>query len=243
MSEDKWYLRYKFAHRGLHDKSSPENSMGAFAKAMEKDFAIELDIHKTKDNHIVVFHDDNLQRMCGIDDRIEDLPLAKIQTLSLLGSKEKIPTLNEVLELIDGKVPLLIELKPSDNREEFCKCVFDELKDYTGRYALQSFDPRLLVYFRDKLPGIPRGMLSSCFKTTYAPFPQRVFVKHLFMYKKVNPAFISFDASDLPNKLVTSKKVPVLAWTVRSKTREKDVMQHANSVIFEGYTPDSPFNY
>lgn len=243
MAEDKWYLRYKFSHRGLHDKVSPENSMGAFAKALEKDFAIELDIRKTKDNKIVVFHDDNLHRICGIEDKIEDLTLAEVQTLSILGSKEKIPTLNEVFQLVDGKVPLLIELKPSDDKDEFCKCVLNELKDYTGRYALQSFDPRLLAFFRTALPNIPRGMLSSSFKTTYAPFPQRVFVKYLFMFKKVNPAFISFDASDLPNKLVTRKKVPVLAWTVRSKTREKDVMQHANSVIFEDYIPDSPFNY
>lgn len=243
MSEDKWYLRYKFAHRGLHNKAIPENSLTAFANAMEKDFAIELDIRKTKDNKIVVFHDDNLKRICGIEKRIEDLSLAEIEQLNILDSEEKIPTLNEVLKLVNGKVPLLIELKPSDDKRTFCRFVLNELLTYNGRYALQSFDPRLLVYFRKFLPHIPRGMLSSCFKTTYAPFPQRVFVRHLFMFNKVYPSFISFDASDLPNKLVSSKKVPVLAWTIRSKTREKDIMEHVDSIIFEDYVPSSPFNF
>ncbi len=243
MTEDKWFLKYKFAHRGLHDSLNPENSMGAFAKAMENGFAIELDIRKTKDNKIVVFHDDDLKRICGIEGEIENLTLAEIQSLSILNSEEKIPTLSQVFKLTDDRVPLLIELKPSDDRNEFCKCVLDELTTYMGRYALQSFDPRLLVYFKKALPHIPRGMLSSSFKTTHAPFPQRVFVRHLFMFKNVNPSFISFDASDLPNKLVARKNVPVLAWTVRSERKEKDVMRYANSVIFEDYIPDNPFNY
>lgn len=243
MIEDKWYLRYKIAHRGLHNSEFPENSLGAFENAVKSGFAIELDVRMTKDKKIVVFHDDDLTRVCGEVGTIEEKTLGELGDLKILKTDEKIPKLEDVLKVVDGEVPILIELKPSKNRKEFLECVYEVLKSYNGRYAVQSFDPRLLVYFREKLPEVPRGMLSSCFKTTYAPFPQRLFIKHLYMFNRVNPDFISFDASDLPNKRVASKKVPVLAWTVRSETREKEVMKYANSIIFEKYLPRRPRNF
>lgn len=243
MIEDKWYLRYKIAHRGLHNDEFPENSLGAFRNAVQYGFAVELDVRMTRDKKIVVFHDDDLNRVCGVSGAIEDRSYSELLELNILGTNEKIPLLSEVFDAIDGEVPILIELKPSKDRKEFLECVYDALKSYNGRYALQSFDPRLLVYFREKLPEVPRGMLSSCFKTTYAPFPQRIFIKHLFMFGRVNPDFISFDASDLPNKRVSSKKIPVLAWTVRSEAREKEVRKYANSIIFERYVPKKPRNF
>lgn len=243
MIEDKWYLRYKIAHRGLHNQEFPENSLGAFENAVKSGFAIELDVRMTEDKKIVVFHDDDLTRVCGVDGTVEEKTLDDLKSLKILESDEKIPELEEVFRLVDGEVPILIELKPNKNRKAFLECVYEVLKSYNGRYAVQSFDPRLLVYFREKLPEVPRGMLSSCFKTTYAPFPQRIFIKHLYMFNRVNPDFISFDASDLPNKRVASKKVPVLAWTVRSEAREKEVMKYANSIIFERYMPQKPRNF
>lgn len=243
MIEDKWYLRYKIAHRGLHNKDFPENSIGAIKNAISNGFAIELDVRMTKDKQMVVFHDDDLRRVCGVEGTIEGKTLDELKNLRILETDETIPKLTEVLEVVDGEVPLLIELKPSKDRKSFLECVCSVLESYNGRYAVQSFDPRLLVYFRDKFPAVPRGMLSSCFKTTYAPFPQRFFVKNLFLYGRVNPNFISFDASDLPNKRVASKKVPVLAWTIRSEAREKEVMKYANSVIFEKYVPKQSRNF
>jgi glycerophosphoryl diester phosphodiesterase len=100
----------KFAHRGLWDQASPENSLAAFQKAVDAGYGIEFDIHKTSDGHVVVFHDDTLTRMCGVDGKIEQMTLAQLRELRLKGTDQQIPTLEELLCLVDGRVPLLVEL-------------------------------------------------------------------------------------------------------------------------------------
>ena len=155
------------AHRGLHniDNSIPENSMLAFKKAIEGGFAIENDIHLTKDGEVVVFHDDTLTRVCGVEGKVEDKTLAELKELNLLGTNEKIPTLRECLELVGGRVPLLIEFKVvGGNAKALSEKANEILKDYEGLYFVQSFYPNVLSWYKKNRPDICRGQLSTAFK-------------------------------------------------------------------------------
>ncbi len=159
---------YRYAHRGLHDRNLgiPENSLKAFSTAIKNGYAIENDIHITKDGEIVVFHDDSLKRMCGVDRIIEDLTLEEIKKYPLLNSNEYIPTLKECLELIDGKVPLLVEFKCRNliNCTELCAKANEILSDYKGKYFVQSFYPFVIKWYRKNRPDILRGQLAEAFK-------------------------------------------------------------------------------
>jgi len=241
--ESKWYLKYKIAHRGLHNQTMPENSLPAFQNAIDHGFAIELDLRQLKDGTVVVFHDPNIKRMCGVNASIDKLTKKDLPYFNLNHSTQHIPTLQEVLDLVDNKVPLMIELKPIKNRAKFAEAVYKILKKYNGRFAVKSFDPRIMLWFRKNTKKIQIGMLSSNFKTTYAPLFQRIFVKRLTLFNKIKPDFISYEWNGLPSKFISSKGVPILAWTIRSKKQEKTVMQYAKTVIFENYIPNSPLNY
>ncbi len=245
--ENRWYCKYKIAHRGLHNNAFPENSLPAFQNAIDLGFAIELDIRILGDNTLVIFHDHNIKRMCGVDKSLSELTIRDLPYCKLDYTNYSIPTLQEVLELVNGAKPLMIEIKPlfkgSGRRSKYVKAIIDTLKKYNGDYAIKSFDPRIMTLVKKYAPSIPRGMLSSDFKTEYAPWLHRTLVKRLFMYNRVKPDFISYDVNALPNKRILSKGIPVLAWTVRTPAQEKFAMQYANSIIFENYTPNSNFNF
>ena len=113
-----WFCKYKLAHRGLHNDKFPENSLGAFENACKKGFAIELDVRLLKDGTPVIFHDPNTFRMCNIDKNINEITLNELDNYHLADSKYTIPTLQQVLELVDGKTPIMIELKPGQRKEK-----------------------------------------------------------------------------------------------------------------------------
>ena len=138
---------YKFtAHRGLfNNKDIPENSMKAFEAAMQKGFAIELDVQMTKDGYLVVFHDKSLKRVCGLKDEITMLTLNEVKQARLCGTDSMIPTFEDVLMLVDGRVPLLIEVKEDDNYEELMPKLIALLERYEGEYMIESFDPRIVL--------------------------------------------------------------------------------------------------
>ena len=142
------------AHRGVHDnKSTPENSIKAFYKAVIKKYPIELEI--------VVFHDKNLKRMTGLDKDVEDLTLDEIKKLKLLNTREHIPTLDEVLKLVNGKVLIDIEIKPTEKYKELCALLNEKLKNYKGEILVKSFDYRIPRWFKKNNPNIKRGLLLS----------------------------------------------------------------------------------
>ena len=155
-------LLYHYAHRGLHSASIPENSMAAFCRAAEHGYGIELDVRLTSDLHPVIFHDENALRMCGTNQRICDMTLHEVRALRLAGTDEKVPTLQEVLQAVKGRVPLLIELKPAagkQGRQLLISRVLDSVKEYPGSICMESFDPRILYRLRKSNPDIPRGQL------------------------------------------------------------------------------------
>ena len=149
-----------YAHRGLFDnKTVPENSLAAFARSVERGFGIELDIQLTADGRVVVFHDYTLTRMCGVDAKVSELTLKELRQHRLLGSQYTIPTLAEVLKLVDGRVPLLVELKGESTSDALCLPAARLLDEYDGPYCVESFNPMLLRWFKIHRPEVARGQL------------------------------------------------------------------------------------
>lgn len=137
-----------FAHRGLFDHlSRPENSLAAFSAAVEHGYGIELDLQMTADGKIVVFHDESLQRMCSTPLKIEQSTFAELQKHPLLNSDQTIPLFSEVLQLVDGKVPLIVEIKSTEHYEPLCLKVYDLLRRYPGDYCVESMNPMMMGWF------------------------------------------------------------------------------------------------
>lgn len=235
-----WLVETPVAHRGLHDKNIPENSLGAFSKAIEKGYAIELDVQLLADNTVVVFHDDSLARMTGNDGYLKYLNKEDLKSLKLKGTKECIPTLQDVLTLVDGKVPLLIEIKNKHKVGKLEQTVIDLLKNYQGEFAVQSFNPFSLGYVKKHAPQILRGQLSGNFKKEDGSWIRRQLLKRMRFNKKVSqPNFISYEASALPNRFVKRyKDIPLLAWTVKSKEEYLRVVKYCDNIIFENFDPE-----
>lgn len=234
-----WLVETPIAHRGLHDKTHPENSISAFGKAIEAGYAIELDVQLIADGTVVVFHDESLSRLTDNDGYIKFLNESDLEILKLSGSKEKIPTLKEVLAFVDGKVPLLIEIKNSSKVGELEKNTLELLKDYQGEYAIQSFNPYVLEYFYKHAPEVPRGQLAGYFKGEKLSFFKKYALKRMMLNQKVShPDFISYEARHLPNRFVRKyKTLPLLAWTVKNQSEYMKVVKYCDNIIFEGFEP------
>ncbi|MBQ8849907.1 MAG: glycerophosphodiester phosphodiesterase [Clostridia bacterium] len=152
-------LSCNYAHRGLWTKRIPENSLSAFSLAVRHGVGIELDIQLSKDRRVVVFHDDNLKRMCGVDKKVSELTLRELKELRLSKTDEKIPTLAEVLKLVDGRVPLLIEVKGELPNDVLCRSAANMLDGYRGAFCVESFSPLILMWFKRYRPSYARGQL------------------------------------------------------------------------------------
>ena len=235
-----WLVEMPIAHRGLHDKNTPENSLAAFSKAIEKGFAIELDVQLLADETVVVFHDNSLSRMTGNDGYIKFLNKNDLKVLKLKGTKEYIPTFEEVLKLVDGRTPLLIEIKNTQKVGKLEQKVIDLLKNYNGEFAVQSFNPFSLQYFKNHAPNILRGQLSGSFKGEKLAWFKKILLKRLAFNKNVShPNFISYEYTALPNRYVKKyKDIPLLAWTLRSKEEYLKVVKYCDNIIFENFVPE-----
>ncbi len=238
-----WLKEYSYAHRGLHTKEFPENSIPAFQNAVENGYAIELDVHLSKDKKLVVFHDDSLQRMTGANGKIGDFTLEELKKLRLNNTCYGIPTLTEVLALVDGKVPLLIELKNVGRAGELEIALYEMLKQYKGKYAIQSFSPFSVRWFKKNAPHILRGQLSATFAQYVEEFPKwrRRALKHLYVNVMSRPNFINYEIDGLKMpvlKRLRKSGVPVFAWTVRTKAEERMALPYADAMVFEEIKPE-----
>ncbi|MCI9237143.1 MAG: glycerophosphodiester phosphodiesterase [Dorea sp.] len=236
--------RYKhtlFAHRGYHciEKGIPENSMKAFQAAVKNDYGIELDVHLTRDGNLVVFHDDTLNRVCGCPGSVEGMTLEQLKRCRLLGTSERIPLFSEVLSLVDGKVPLLIELKIPSHSLKVCGKTYELLKDYRGDYLIQSFNTLGICWFRLHAPEVLRGQLSSRLTRTSSkePWILKFFTEHLLCNILGRPDFISYKLADLPQPEVGLLRrlfhVPLAVWTLRTRAALKEGILHYDMQIFE----------
>lgn len=207
--------RNLIAHRGLHNKDNPENSIGAFKKAIQENYIIELDVHLTKDKEIIVFHDNNLKRMTGIDKKINLCKKSELEKLYLNSTKYTIPTLKTVLELVNGKVPILIEIKYDNKVGTLEKKLTELLDNYKGEIAIQSFRISTIIWFRLKRPNYIRGLLIPY---TTEEFNQ--FLNKNWLIKKIcNLDFFScnykYSCQEKIRKL--REKNLFLGWTIKTK--------------------------
>ncbi len=201
------------AHRGIFDnKIVPENSIEAFKKAIRKGYIIELDVHLTKDKKIVVFHDDLLDRMTNKKGKIKDYKLDELKDIKLLNTNYGIPTLSEVIKLVKGKVPLLIEMKYDNKSFELPRLLLKELSNYNGEVAIQSFDPFLVSYFRFHKNNYLRGLLIDRKIASHI-----LFLKFGILISK--PSFLSVQKSLYNNKEINKykNKKNIISWTMKSK--------------------------
>lgn len=228
------------AHRGLHDLrvGTPENSLAAFRAAMERGYAVELDIHLTADGEVVVFHDDTLLRMCGVDGRPEQMTLAELKALRLCNTDETIPTLQECLDTIDGRVPLLVEFKcMTSTCRSLCRRADAILSAYEGVYWIQSFYPPVLLWYRRHRREVCRGQLS-------AAFPKEALHKQLLGCMVFNflarPDFVSYDhrhAAHPCRRLCSLLGAYPVGWTFSEQAALDNGRRDFNTYIFEGFLP------
>ena len=229
-----------FAHRGLYkeDQSVPENSLKAFGLAVEKGYGIELDIQLSKEGEVVVMHDDDLKRACGVDRPVSDLTLAELKELRLFGTEEQIPLFSEVLALVNGAVPLIVELKSQGPRNaELSLKARDMLFAYRGDYCIESFDPRIVRWFRMNAPWIFRGQL-ACPKESYnddTPAAAKEIFSRCLCNFYGRPQFIAYEVGRKPGSVRFAEAMGAfrVCWTSHGKYDEKDT----DAVIFEHYLP------
>ena len=157
------FVGRRYAHRGLHcaQDGIPENSLPAFRRAVEAGYGIELDLHLTTDGQLVVFHDDTLDRVCGVTGRVDEKSYAELQQLRLLGTEERIPLFSEVLDIVAGKIPMIVEVKYQKNYPALCEKMMSQLRDYTGLYCVESFHPQVILWMKNHAPAVARGLLSD----------------------------------------------------------------------------------
>lgn len=234
-----------YAHRGLHGDGVPENSLLAFKLAKEKGYGVEFDVHIMADGTLAVMHDHSLLRTAGEDVKIEDLTAEDLKKYTLEGTNEKIPTFKEVLEVFDGKLPLIIELKATTkNVDRLCSAVVKQLESYKGAYCVESFDPRCVYWFKKHCPNITRGQLSENYfknsKSTIS-FLLKLIMSLLLTNFLARPDFSAYRFSDrkhFSNMLCLKLwKMQGVGWTI---TKEEDIIS-ANKEgiisIFESIEP------
>lgn len=232
-----WLITRAVAHRGLHGKNVPENSRLAFIKAIDGNYPIETDVQLTSDLVPVCFHDDDLGRMTGVNSRIWDVSFEELRKLRLGESDEIIPTFEEFLKLVDGKVPLLIEIKSQPNNKEVCKKVVELLEGYKGEYAIQSFDPRVMGEIKKLKPDVLRGQLIDRDRHKGISWIVDKLLAHGLLNFISKPDFINMSHKYLPvsKRLARGKKV--LCWTVQNEEIEQKALAYVQGYVFENIEP------
>lgn len=241
------FMRTIIAHRGLFDNTgdAPENSLPAFTKAIKGGYGIELDVQLTADQVPVVHHDFSLKRLCHQTTRIRSATAATLQQIPLAQSSATIPTLQEVLTLVDGQVPLVIEIKNNDdNWKESAKITAEILDDYDGSYCVEAFDPRVIWWFKKNRPAVLRGILSTNFfkSKKEMPYWKRLVATHLLTNFIIQPDFIAYhyaDKNQLFYWLCRRLYRPInAAWTVRNEETLALVQKDFQIAICDSFLPD-----
>ncbi len=233
-----------FAHRGFHDNNTeaPENTLPAFAAAVEHHYGIELDVQVTKDGRVVVAHDLDLNRIAGIDRTIDSYTYDELKKIHVCSSSQHIPLFSDVLKLVDGKVPLIVELKYKNRKARLCEKTQKLLDSYHGEYCIESFLPQVLLWYRKNRPDIVRGQLSMNFSREEKKFGPHYFtMHHLLPNFLTRPDFIAYDWHGRNGIALTlCRKVyhcQTYAWTIKNQTELNRCRGHFDHFIFEGFEP------
>lgn len=231
-----WITQIPVAHRGYHDLNKVvfENTLSAFSRAIEAGFAIECDIQLSADSVPMVFHDDTLERLCAIKGDVREKMASELALLSVGGTADRIPKLKQLLDLVKGKVPLVIELKgrSAEEDEGFVETVLEVLEGYEGQVALMSFDHHLLKDLKRLKAPYPVGL------TAMGDTAEEFFKHDEAMQLGLD--FISYYWAHLPNSFITAQRqsdIPVITWTVRDEKARAHTYTHADQMTFEGFDP------
>lgn len=235
---------WHYAHRGLHSQGIPENSLSAFRAAKDAGYGIELDVHLMKDGNLAIIHDSSLKRTAGADAIVEELTTAQLSTYRLDGTQDRVPLFSQVLELIDGKVPLIVEVKSSKgNHAQLCEATCNLLNTYNGPYCIESFDPRCVFWLKKHRPDIIRGQLTEDFFKSNSTLPALVkfMMKHQLYNFLSQPDFVAYRFADrktvsnfLCRKLWGLQGV---SWTIRNQEDFETAVKEDWIPIFENFKP------
>lgn len=231
----RWIGEHDYAHRGLHGAGVPENSLAAFEGALARGLGVELDVQRSGDGQAVVFHDWELDRLTAETGAVVRRSAAQLGAIALSGSGETIPTLRQMLTLIAGRVPVLIEIKSRRGQRvaALCLAVRRVLEGYTGPHAVMSFDPRVSRWFGKHSPHTVRGLVVSEGEDRALPGKVR---RHLALWQ-AKPDFLAYDIRDLPSSFAAAQRrrgLPVATWTVRTAEQRERAAANADAGILEG---------
>lgn len=227
------------AHRGLHsrDRQIPENSLAAFKLATEAGYGVELDVQLSKDGQVVVFHDDTLDRVCGVHARVEDLNYSELRELSLCGSGEGIPLFTDVLNIVKGRGPIICELKNGKRNKELCEKTYAIISDYSGEICIESFNPMIVAWFRFHAPDLLRGQLACTAKDYNGEVskPASIILSNLLLNFLARPQFVAYKIGRKPLTVRIANRLGAMrfCWTSHEPRNEKG----NDCVIFEFYKP------
>lgn len=238
------FMGVLYAHRGLHDNDSdaPENSMAAFRKAVEGGYGIEFDVQLSKDRVPVVFHDFTLERMCGINGKVCDYTYEELSHFTLCDSKEQIPCLEEVLGLIDGQVPLIIEYKIEWMDGQVCRVADEILQNYPGDYCIESFNPIGVFWYRKNRPDVMRGQLADAFYSR-KEYTGKLYLllQNLLFNFLTKPDFVAYnhkEANRLSRRLCRNLyRNTAVAWTIKSEEELTKAGKEFDLFIFDSFIP------
>ena len=239
------------AHRGLFSNKkkgreappAPENSLEAFRLAVKHGYGMEMDVQLTKDDQLVVFHDGDLRRMCGVEGQVLDYTYEELQQFSLKGSDQRIPLFREVRDLVAGQAPMIIEVKPEGNSRRTAESLNEHMRDYQGIYCIESFDPRAVHWYKTHRPDIIRGQLSECFKASGILHHDlvRALCRCLLFNFWGRPDFIAYNHKhkNQTSYRLCRKLFPVfnVAWTIRSQKELEAARDTFTVFIFDSFIP------
>ena len=245
------FMHRNFAHRGLYDneKGVPENSLAAFRAAMENGYGCELDVQFTKDKQLIVFHDNDYKRACGVDKPVWELTLEEAKELRLFGTDERIPTFREVLDTVAGQNPLIVEIKAEElNAEwytELSEAAAEELSSYKGLWCLESFNPIVVRWAWKNIPGTVRGLLVGGVPEKNAEKLKTLLtlIAHMMINFYCRPQFIAFNHHKRTKALNLVKKLGAFSvmWTVDTEEDQARLEKEEDVIIFEHYHPDTRY--
>ncbi len=243
---DSWLVNQFIAHKGLHDKTHPENTLGAFSEAIKNNYAIEFDVQMLGDGTLVICHDNKVSELTGKDCYLSKMTYDDIKDLKVNKSQYGIPTFEEALKCIDGQVPILIDIKNTSPKKigKMENKICEYLKDYKGLFAITSSNPYVILWFKNNKPEYIRGITSSFYRNDMEgrqytrSFIVRFVLKRMLLNKKIKPDFISYHFNNLPNRFVSKyKNLPILAWTITNQDEYMQIVKHADNIIFENFKP------
>ena len=240
-----WLVARPIAHRGLHNrKTIIENTESAFAAAIKGNYAIECDVQLSADGEAMIFHDDDLDRLTEVKGPVNALTAKELKRVKLKSTTDRMQTLAELLEQVDGRSTLVLELKSLwDDNDALAKRAVEVLQGYDGPCCLMSFDPSLVACLRELSPHMVRGIVAD--RTTHPyydalPLAKRYAMRTFSHLAQTQPHFVSYNWRELPFEPVTEIRKaghPVITWTLRSKEETSQALRYCDQVTFEGYTP------